>query len=182
MHLPFIIISAATSVHPVLLLAVYIVLTVILRCLLLCLSHQCLSLWWVFCFPCSLHDFVMTNNLLWIGLVQACILSWLCIGEFLITCIEVSAVMFLYVSWPLPPVVFELLLYFHLWQSTSGEMTLHGYCCVVLHLIDSTFHLCSVVSQFPILLHMNLFLHTEVLFHYRTSCKLFLSEWLCFVK
>ena len=80
-------------------LAVYLVPTCILGCLLLCVCNQCLPSFWLFLHLCSLQIFVMTISLLWIGPIQACILSWFCNGKFSVVCIEVSAMVWLHPSW-----------------------------------------------------------------------------------
>ena len=47
------------------------------------------------------NDSVMTTRLLWMGLVKAYIVSWFCIGAYLVVFVEGSVIVWLCLSWRL---------------------------------------------------------------------------------
>ena len=111
----------------------------------------------------------MTTSLLWRGLVPACIVSWFCIGEFVIVCVnvlkvcvKVSAVVLPCLSWGLLPVVCDLQLYLPLWQSSSGEISLvHLVFLMLLSLCCCTSF--PQVKGFYLQVKLVLWCHCEVL-------------------
>ena len=75
--------------HFWLLLVVFCIYSCSLRCLLPCQLHKCLIPSLVLHHLCFICGFVLAASLLWMDLVQVCILYLFCIGEFWVICVVI---------------------------------------------------------------------------------------------
>ena len=96
-----------------------------------------------FC-PSLLYYYVMTTSLLWIGLVQTCILYWFCLGGSLVVCIVVFVTAWLCPFWIMLPVACDLWLCVPLWQSSNGKIFLEHE--VTIKLLSVLLYFLSVLK------------------------------------